>query len=147
MATGGSEKMTARRLTRGAAANAVGAVIASLAGLAIVLLAGRSMTPAGYATFASVWGLVFGCAAILGALEQESARVRASRSDPIDRTQLAATAVISVVAAAVMTFIVAMLFDDLHLRSFAVAALVVSCAAVFPTLFTARGFLAGSFRF
>jgi O-antigen/teichoic acid export membrane protein len=147
MATGGFEELTVRRLTRGAAVNAAAAAVASVAGLAIVLLAGRSMTPGEYATFASVWGLVFGGAAILGALEQENARVRASVPGPIDRTQLAATAVVSLGAAVVMTLVVTLVFDVLHLRSVTVAAWVVASAAIFPTMFIARGFLAGSLRF
>jgi O-antigen/teichoic acid export membrane protein len=147
MANGGFEELTVSRLARGATANALAAVVASVAGLAIVLLAGRSMTPAEYATFASVWGLVFGCAAIVGALEQENARVRASVRGPIDRTQLAATGVVSFVATLLMTLVVIFVFDDLHLRSAGVAALVVASAAIFPTMFTVRGFLAGSLRF
>ena len=138
--------LSRRGLAQGGAANAAAAIIASLAGLAVVLLAGRSMTPAEYASFASVWGLVFGCAAILGALEQEVARVRSSSHGAVDRTQLAATGIIGVGAAAGMTVVVILLFEELRLVSPLVAALIVASAAVFPTMFTARGYLAGSMR-
>jgi O-antigen/teichoic acid export membrane protein len=138
--------LSRRDLAQGGAANAGGAIVASLAGLAVVLLAGRSMTPADYASFASVWGLVFGGAAILGALEQEVARVRSSSHGPVDRTQLAATGIIGVAGAVSMTVVVVLLFDELRLVSPFVAALVVASAATFPTMFTARGYLAGSMR-
>ena len=134
-------------MTRGGVANAVAAVVASIAGLAIVLLAGRSMTPAEYASFAAVWGLVFGCAAILGALEPEVARVRSLVPGRIDGTQLAVTGVVTIGAVAGTALTVAILFDKLHLGSGMVAALVVASAAVFPALFTARGYLAGSLDF
>src|SRR4051812_2283448 len=129
------EEVSWRGLLRGAGANAAAAVVASLAGLAVVLLAGRSMTVAEYASFASVWGLVFGCAAVLGALEQEGARVRSISPGPINGTQLAATGVVSLVAAAVMALVVALLADELHLTSVRVGLLVVVGAAVFPALF------------
>ena len=146
MSTADHEAISVRRLTQGGAANAAAAVIASFAGLAIVILAGRSMTPAEYASFASVWGLVFGCAAIVGALEPEIARVRSLAPGPIDGTQLAVTGIIAIGAAAGMTVVVTALFDQLHLKSVGVAALVVASAAVFPMMFTARGYLAGSMR-
>lgn len=147
MTSAGRPELSVRRLAVGAAANAGAAVVASAAGLAVVLLAGRVMTPGEYASFASVWGLVFGWAAILGALEQEGARARSAYAGPIDRTQLELMGVACAGSALVMTMAVVLFFDVLHIPSVAVAALVVVSAAVFPTMFTARGYLAGSLSF
>ncbi|GAA2115252.1 hypothetical protein [Nocardioides bigeumensis] len=140
------EEISVRRLTQGGALNAGAAAVATLAGVAILFLAARAMSPAENASFISIWGLVFGCASIVAALEPEVARVRSLAPGPLDGTQLAVTAIVAACAAGGMTLVVVALFDVFHMGSVWVALLVIASAAAFPTMFAARGYLAGSMR-
>lgn len=134
------------RLARGGAANALAAAVATVAGLLIIVLAGRSMSPAEYATFAAVWGLVFGTAAVVAALEPEVARQHSIAPGPIDRTQNLTMIVVALGAALGVGALLVLFADELHVQLLFIALCAVASSALFTSMFVARGYLAGTLR-
>ncbi len=134
------------RLVRAGLANAVAAGVAGVAGMAIVVLAGRTMTPGDYAAFAALWGVVFGCASIVSGVEPEMSREHAESAGPIDRPQAQMLGIVMAAAGLAVGALLVVAHDSLRVQGVEIAVLVVATSAMFPTMFGARGFVSGQFR-
>lgn len=126
--------------------NASASLVAAVAGAMVTIVVARAVPPADYAVFALVWGAFFGTATIASSIEAEVARQQSHRAGPLCREQIVAMGVTGAAAALVLgvAFVaVVPATDDETLLGPMLAA----SAAVTATLFAARGYAAGHFRF
>jgi hypothetical protein len=84
---------------------------------------------------------------VVAALEPEISRQHSVKGGPIDRTQLLTLFVVALAVGLITLGALALFAEDLHVNSRLVALCVVGSTVMFPSMFVARGFLAGSLRF
>ncbi|WP_250446054.1 hypothetical protein [Actinotalea sp. C106] len=124
----------------------VAIAVASAAGYALLVLVGRSLTPADFALFVAFWGVLFGLGSSLSTVEQETARVAASEDGqdtgpPAHAVAAAAALLATLVAATTLLPAVAeRLYGDPDSR---MGLLVTAAALGFAVQFAVRGRLMG----
>lgn len=138
-----------KRLHRRAGAQAAGIGIAigvaSAAGLLLLVLVGRMLTPEDYALFVSFWAVLFGIGGSMSTIEQEAAR-QVSSGDP-HGPSVRAIAVSSAVLGGLVAAVTALppLAQRLYGQSTpAIGGIVVLATVGFAVQFAVRGVLMGS---
>ena len=120
--------------------------VASLAGMVLLLMIGRLLSPADFGLFVAFWGVLFGLGSSLSTIEQETARRAAAAVDEDGPTAGAVTAAAALIASAVAALtLIPPVSERLYGDASSVIGLVVVAATIgFSVQFAVRGLLMGT---